>query len=321
MTSLQLVAGGGLLLLERARELLQKASTVDEAKEIRDQVAALSVYVRARGAAEEDVRLAHIARLWAERRIGELTKAMPKATKAEAQAIRETKAGRARDSASPAPPTKQAALAEKGIDKKQAQRWEKLASIPAKDFTRFAEQRVDSAQRAAGKSEDKGPTHVSRNTGEVEWYTPAVYIEAARKIMGGIDLDPASCETANKTVKATKYYSKNNDGLSKKWAGRVWLNPPYAAGVVDDFVDKLEDEAKNIEAAIVLVNNATDTRWFLSLSVLSSAVCFLSGRVRFINKHGDPVGAPLQGQAVVYIGKNPAKFMEVMSELGHCWRK
>ena len=49
-----------------------------------------------------------------------------------------------------------------------------------------------------------------------EWYTPAKYIEAARKVMGGIDLDPATCELANKTVKATKYHTKENNGLMQR---------------------------------------------------------------------------------------------------------
>ena len=39
-----------------------------------------------------------------------------------------------------------------------------------------------------------------------EWYTPAQYIEAARLVMGSIDLDPASSALANETVKATEWW-------------------------------------------------------------------------------------------------------------------
>src|SRR5262249_6260612 len=55
-----------------------------------------------------------------------------------------------------------------------------------------------------------------------EWYTPAKYIAAARQVLGGIDLDPASCEAANKTVQAGKFYTIDNNGLQFPWEGRVW---------------------------------------------------------------------------------------------------
>lgn len=49
--------------------------------------------------------------------------------------------------------------------------------------------------------------HVSFNSGNNEWYTPAEYIEAARKVMGRIDLDPASSDIANQTIRAVTYYT------------------------------------------------------------------------------------------------------------------
>ena len=40
-----------------------------------------------------------------------------------------------------------------------------------------------------------------------EWYTPAWIINAARRVLGTIDLDPASSAIANQTVQATNYYT------------------------------------------------------------------------------------------------------------------
>lgn len=68
------------------------------------------------------------------------------------------------------------------------------------------------------------PQHSSASP---EHYTPIEIIEAARITMGGIDLDPASTRSVNeRRVKATSYFSRVDDGLSRAWQGRVWLNPP-----------------------------------------------------------------------------------------------
>ena len=54
-----------------------------------------------------------------------------------------------------------------------------------------------------------------------EWFSPPEIVEAARIVMGGIDLDPASCEVANAIVKATHFFSIRDDGLSREWSGKV----------------------------------------------------------------------------------------------------
>jgi hypothetical protein len=41
--------------------------------------------------------------------------------------------------------------------------------------------------------------HRARGTGENEWYTPAKYIDDARKVLGQIDLDPATSDSAGVT--------------------------------------------------------------------------------------------------------------------------
>jgi phage N-6-adenine-methyltransferase len=167
------------------------------------------------------------------------------------------------------------------------------------------------------KEEPARPPHVAHNSGNNEWYTPSWYVETARQVMGGIDLDPASSVQANETVGAASYYTASDDGLNHQWGGRVWMNPPYADGLVASFTEKLVDEYLwgYVEEAVVLVNNATETNWFQHLMGAASAIVFPRGRVRFLRPDGT-TGDPLQGQALVYLGKQPERFLLVFKNIG-----
>jgi phage N-6-adenine-methyltransferase len=160
--------------------------------------------------------------------------------------------------------------------------------------------------------------HVSHNSGENEWYTPPQFIEAARLAMGSIDTDPASSDLANRTVQAGKYYTAEQDGRDKKWGGNVWMNPPYSQPLITEFIDAFvrKYNAGEFQQACVLVNNATETNWYQSLLTYASAVCFIKGRVKFIDKSGNPSGAPLQGQTVLYFGNREKSFIDAFSEFG-----
>lgn len=49
---------------------------------------------------------------------------------------------------------------------------------------------------------------INQTSGDVEYYTPAFIIEAARAVLGGrIELDPASCDFANQTVQAGRIFT------------------------------------------------------------------------------------------------------------------
>lgn len=157
--------------------------------------------------------------------------------------------------------------------------------------------------------------HVANNSGNNEWYTPSEYIEAARKAMGSIDTDPASNDIANKVVKAEKYYTIETDGLAHDWHGNVWMNPPYSSDLITKFIEKLKEQRGNYEQAIILVNNATETQWFYEIVKIASAVCFPKSRVKFYMPDGK-TGAPLQGQAVLYVGNNTEKFISAFGGIG-----
>lgn len=160
--------------------------------------------------------------------------------------------------------------------------------------------------------------HVSNNSGENEWYTPPQYIAAAREVLGEIDLDPASSIKANETVQAQAFFTKNDNGLTKEWHGRVWMNPPYAQPLISEFSDKVVEEydAARIDAAIVLVNNATETRWFQKMARSATAICFPAGRIKYLDATGTPANTPLQGQAFLYFGPDHGRFISVFEQFG-----
>jgi ParB family chromosome partitioning protein len=143
-------------------------------------------------------------------------------------------------------------------------------------------------------------------------------IEAARAVMGGIDLDPASCVEAQACVKAREFTTKGFDSLRPEvaWVGRVWLNPPYSMPAIREFITKLIDEYEvgNVTEAIIITNNSSDTSWFHDLLSRYPA-CFTRGRVQFWRADHTTFGAR-QGQTLFYLGDNSTAFRDVFGELG-----
>lgn len=154
-----------------------------------------------------------------------------------------------------------------------------------------------------------------------EYYTPPEYIEAARAVLGRIDLDPASCEAAQQTVKAERFYTKDDNGLIQEWYGAVWLNPPYGttAGQSNQgiWAQKLIREylKGRTTEAVLLVKAALGYNWFEDLWY-HWPVCFARERLSFIKPDGTNEGQSKQGTAFVYVGPNVEKFKEVFSQFG-----
>jgi len=206
------------------------------------------------------------------------------------------------------------------ISDETARKWGLVAAIPEQEF----EQRIAELRDAPDPNIFITLTpfygihnHRAQGTGENEWYTPKEHIEAARKALTQIDLDPASSEIAQRTVKAKRYLTKEQDGLTKKWEGRVWLNPPYSQPAVQQFVEKLvsEVQAKNVTEAVLLTHNYTDTEWFHIAASACSLICFTRGRIKFVNADGEPC-APTQGQAFFYYGKREQSFRRAFEKFG-----
>jgi len=193
-----------------------------------------------------------------------------------------------------------------------------VAQVYSQLYSSVPRPRFRDAYNEIANSGSDSVAHVSHNSGENEWYTPSEYLEAARYAFGGdIDLDPATTEAANEVVQAAQIFTTENDGLKQAWSGRVWLNPPYAQPLIDKFISKLvaHVRARDLEAAIVLVNNATDTEWFQKMAPLADAICFKNGRIKFWGPDGTK-GSPLQGQAFLYFGTDPRLFIQHFRAFG-----
>jgi hypothetical protein len=146
-------------------------------------------------------------------------------------------------------------------------------------------------------------------------------IALAREVLGTIDVDPASCAEAQKTVQATTYYTIEDGGLRHPWYGNVWLNPLFGDPAMSQWVGKLLEELKagRTTAAILLGNSCTEVRWFDRASQHAQRVCFPYGRMKFIHRTGTETGN-VQGQAIFYFGPHPERFDEVLSAVGHVWQ-
>jgi ParB family transcriptional regulator, chromosome partitioning protein len=150
-----------------------------------------------------------------------------------------------------------------------------------------------------------------------EWYTPPSIVDRARRVLGSIDLDPASNAAAQEVVRATTYYTAETDGLSQPWTGRVWMNPPYRRGLVGAFVNRLVDcyVAGEVEAAVTLVNlHRAGSAWFQRLATHGHR-CELRRRIIFWG----PDGATFRAQhddAVFYLGPHASRFRRWFGSLG-----
>ncbi len=145
------------------------------------------------------------------------------------------------------------------------------------------------------------------------WYTPGDIAELMVRALVKSDLDP--CADDGKHIPATLHYTASDDGLSRKWHGRVFMNPPYSCP--GKWMKKLqaEFEAGRVTEAIALVPAATETNW-LSPFLKTNYVYFWKGRIKFLDTNYQTRLSARQAHVLVYWGNNPQRFKEVFSEYG-----
>ena len=164
------------------------------------------------------------------------------------------------------------------------------------------------------------PLTALHSSKSIEHYTPPRYIAAARLVMGSIELDPASCEAANRTVQAIRFYTAGDDGLTQPWhAATVWCNPPYGRDPKRNhqaFIRRMlaSYTAGQVEQAMLLVNSSTGERWFKPL--WSYWICFLYERIEFVDECCSPQKSPTHSNVIVYFGPHTQRFADIFRAFG-----
>lgn len=304
-----------LEILNAAQQAIAAAQTIPDAKLLLDQFTAMAGLAKRQKVELGIQQEIASSRLWTRRVLGAMIEAMPKAQGQRTDLV--TGCYQV---------NKKAQLVDVGINKMEASRLESEAKIPDPVVQEYIENAKETRNEitAAGlrrKAKELVSDKVTYDGDE--WHTPPEYIEAARQVLGEIELDPATNETAQAQIKANCYFTKDDNGLERAWAGNVWMNPPYSYPKVERFIDKLISEFNqgNVPEAIVLVNNSSDTKWFHKL-IDQFPACFTRGRVQFW--HPDHKGfATRQGQVFFYLGPDwkADVFNDVFSRFGTVVKK
>ena len=155
--------------------------------------------------------------------------------------------------------------------------------------------------------------------------TPPKWIQLCRQVMGGIELDPASCRVAyDDIVGAKRFFDKEANALEQSWeCETMFLNPPYSnkkvkgeSRLLEQFAAKFHNEweAGVIGQAIVLVNNATETKAFDLFSRCATAHAYPRSRIKFVTVTERGNSSNTRAQTFFYYGRRWKRFKRLFSK-------
>lgn len=122
-------------------------------------------------------------------------------------------------------------------------------------------------------------THEQRYGSKFEWLTPAWIFEA---IGCTFDLDPCSPVDRPTNVPAAQRFTINDDGLTRDWFGRVWMNPPFGTeNGVHQWLRRFYQHGNGIG----IIRADTSTSWWHDYVSQSPVIVLPRGRVRYVNNN------------------------------------
>ena len=122
------------------------------------------------------------------------------------------------------------------------------------------------------------------------WATPQYLFDELNEEFN-FTLDP--CATAD-NAKCKKYYTIEDDGLSKDWSNDiVFMNPPYGREIKKWMKKAYESNT----TVVCLVFARTDTKWFHDYVYGKAEIRFIKGRVKFGDSKNS---APFPSMIAIY---------------------
>lgn len=172
---------------------------------------------------------------------------------------------------------------------------------------------------------------------DTEYFTPPFILNRVHSFLGGIELDPASSEQANQTVRANRFFTKEMNAMEQEWkAYTVWMNHPFGRAQarcrclcdqnhvhhsfdlhgnkvwVNRFVKEFMDG--NFQHGICITYACTSEAWFQPL--MKYPQCFLSPRTNYLLPDGTVKKGVTKGSVLTYLGSDWHGFRESFKDLG-----
>lgn len=142
-------------------------------------------------------------------------------------------------------------------------------------------------------------SHHSARAKTTTWLTPPDVVQA----LGEFDLDPCAAPSPRPWPTAKHHIELPVDGLSARWHGSVWLNPPYGSETWR-WLRRLSEHGDGV----ALIFARTETAGFVAeVWGRASALLFLHGRLHFHYADGSRAAANSGAPSVlVAYGRNAA---------------
>jgi len=122
------------------------------------------------------------------------------------------------------------------------------------------------------------------------WETPQWLFDLLDKEFG-FTLDVCALPD---NAKCERFFPPEADGLTQKWEGVCWMNPPYGT-TIKNWMGKAKQEAQNGATIVCLVPARPDTNWWWD-NCIEAEVRFIKGRLEFV---GSPSAAPFPSAVIV----------------------